>query len=50
MFMRGWDGYGEYPIAKAPLVDQVLIDIKITEGFRHLDLLIENLISAYLIR
>jgi len=29
MFMRGWDGVGALPIERAPVFDQILVDIRV---------------------
>lgn len=37
MFMRGWDGHGNYPIREAPVDNQEEVDIRVSQGISRFE-------------
>lgn len=42
MYMRGWDGVGEYPIERAPVDDQIQVDIQVSGALVEIHKVIED--------
>ncbi len=43
MYMRGWLGTGEYPIERAPVDNQAIVDLNVTQALREFEDACENL-------
>ena len=45
LYMRGWDGIGEYPLMEAPIHNQAEIDIRVSEAIVDFELKCDNLLG-----